>query len=164
MKSYTITIGDKTHIIGLQELEDANRFRVLAGGKVYEIKVVAEEESDAEIPSIEVIQAAKEQPALAHKAPELLPHPPKTRPPDLPEPEAAEELPQEVRAPMPGVILEVSVQPGDRVQRGDQLFVLEAMKMKNPIRSPREGVVADIFVREDQNVNYDDLLLRYGEG
>jgi len=163
MKSYTITIGDKTHIIGLQELENLDRFRVLAGGKVYEIKVVAVEESDAEIPSIEVIEAAKDQPALAHKAPELLPRTPQTQPPDLPEPEAAEELPHEVRAPMPGVIMEVSVSPGAGVQRGDQLFVLEAMKMKNPIRSPREGVVAEVFVHEGQNVNYDDLLLRYQE-
>ncbi|HFQ95625.1 MAG TPA: acetyl-CoA carboxylase biotin carboxyl carrier protein subunit, partial [Anaerolineae bacterium] len=60
--------------------------------------------------------------------------------------------------------LEVSVTPGTPVQRGDQLFVLEAMKMKNPIRSPRDGVVAEVFVHEGQNVNYDDLLLRYREG
>ncbi len=162
MKSYTITIGGKTHVIGLQELDSPDRFRVLAGGKVYEIKVVAVEETDTEIPSIEVIEAAKDQPALPHKAPELLPHTPTTEPPDLPEPE--EELPHEVRAPMPGTILEVSVTPGTQVMRGDQLFVLEAMKMKNPIRSPRDGVVETIFVQEGQNVNFDDLLLRYREG
>ncbi len=164
MKRYTIIIGDKTHVIGLQELENPNRFRALAGGKVYEINVVSVEENDAEIPSIEVMEAAKDQPALSHKAPELLPRTPQTQPPDLPEPEAAEELPHEVRAPMPGAILEVSVTPGASVQRGDQLFVLEAMKMKNPIRSPRDGIVADIFVQEGQSVNFDDLLLRYREG
>jgi biotin carboxyl carrier protein len=164
MKSYTITIGDKTHIIGVQELENPDRFRVLAGGKVFEIRVLAVEESDAEIPSIEVLEAARDQPALAHKAPELLPKAPSSSPPDLPEPEAAEELPSEVHAPMPGVILSVEVQPGDHVQRGDTLFVLEAMKMKNPIRSPREGVVDGVFVHEGQSVNYDDLLLRYREG
>ncbi len=163
MKSYTITIGNQTHVIGLQELESPDQFRVLAGGQVYEIKVLAVEESDAQIPSIEVLQAAKDQPALAHKAPELLPRAPSSEPPDLPEPGTEEALPQEVRAPMPGTILEVHVRPGSHVRRGDPLFVLEAMKMKNPIRSPREGIVAEIFVQEGQNVNFDDLLLRYRE-
>lgn len=165
MKSYTITIGNQTHIIGIQELDDPDRFRVLAGGKVYELRIVDVEEHEGEIPSIEVIEAAKEQPALAHKPPELLPKAPSSRPPDLPEPDKTlDSLPDEVHAPMPGVILEVSVSPGDQVQRGDQLFVLEAMKMKNPIRSPREGIVAQVFVQEGQNVNFDDLLLRYREG
>jgi len=42
--------------------------------------------------------------------------------------------------------------------------VLEAMKMKNPIRSPRDGVVDAVHVQPGQNVNFDDLLLTYREG
>ncbi len=165
MKRYTIAIGDKTYVIGLQQQEDERHFRVLAGGKVYDLRIVEEEESDMEIPTVEVVEARKEKPAIAHKPPELLPRARKSEPPEMPSsPPPEEEIPTELRAPMPGAIIEVSTTPGARVQRGDQLFVLEAMKMKNPIRSPRDGVVGEIFVHEGQNVNFDDLLLRYREG
>jgi acetyl/propionyl-CoA carboxylase alpha subunit len=82
----------------------------------------------------------------------------------MPVPAAQEELPTELRAPMPGVIIEISVPPGAYVARGDQLLVLEAMKMKNPIRSPRDGVVDAIHIQTGQSVNFDDLLLSYREG
>lgn len=163
MKRYTIVIGDKTYIIGLQQQEDEDHFRVLAGGKVYDLRIVAEEENEMEIPAVEVVEAWKEKPAISHKPPELLPRARKSGPPELPTSPTQEELPVELHAPMPGVIIEIDIAPGDVVQRGDQLFVLEAMKMKNPIRSPREGVVAEVFVREGENVNFDDLLLRYRE-
>ncbi len=164
MKRYTIAIDDKTYIIGLEKLADERQYRVLAGGKVYDLKIVEEEETDASIPAVEIIEARKEKPALVHKPAELLPRTPKSGPPDLPgSPETEEELPAELRAPMPGVIIEISVPPGAQVTRGDQLFVLEAMKMKNPIRSPRDGVVDKIHVREGQSVNFDDLLLSYRE-
>ena len=164
MKRYTIAIGDKTYVIGLQQQEDENQFRVLAGGKVYELKIVGEEETDLEIPAVEVVETQREQPAIAHKPPELLPRARKSEPPEMPASPVEEELPQELRAPMPGVIIEINVPPGARVERGDQLLVLEAMKMKNPIRSPRDGIVDKILVKEGQNVNFDDVLLRYREG
>jgi biotin carboxyl carrier protein len=165
MKRYTIAIGDKTYVIGLQQQEDESHFRVLAGGKVYDLQLVEEEESDLEIPAVEVVEARKEKPAIAHKPPELLPRARKSEPPEMPSsPPSEEDIPTELHAPMPGAIIEVSATPGAQVRRGDQLFVLEAMKMKNPIRSPRDGVVGEVFVREGQNVNFDDLLLRYQEG
>jgi len=165
MKRYTIAIGDKTYIIGLQQQENENQFRVLVGGKVYDLRVVEEEETNIDIPAVEIIEARKEKPALTHKPPELLPRTPKSEPPDLPgSPAADEELPGELRAPMPGVIIEITVQSGAHVVRGDQLLVLEAMKMKNPIRSPRDGVVDAIHVQTGQSVNFDDLLLSYREG
>ena len=164
MKRYTIAIGDKTYVIGLQQ-EDESRFRVLAGGKVYDLKIVEEEESDMAIPEVEVVEARKDQPAIVHKPPELLPRARKSEPPEMPSsPTPEEEIPTELHAPMPGVIIEVSIPPGAQVSRGDQLLVLEAMKMKNPIRSPRDGVVDKIFVREGQSVNFDDLLLSYRQG
>ena len=69
----------------------------------------------------------------------------------------------EIRAPMPGVVLSVAVQPGEKVQVAQQLVVLEAMKMKNPIRSPGDGVVAEVVVQAGQSVGYNDLLLRFEE-
>lgn len=63
-----------------------------------------------------------------------------------------------ITAPMPGTIQGISVKVGQAVHRGDQLCQLEAMKMKNAIRSPRDGIVGSIDVNEDQKVTYGELL------
>ena len=62
---------------------------------------------------------------------------------------------------MPGVILSVVVTPGTRVQRGDALMVLEAMKMKNELKAPRDGVVAEIYVAAGQQVKFGETLVRF---
>jgi biotin carboxyl carrier protein len=66
-----------------------------------------------------------------------------------------------VTAPMPGVISAVETAPGAQVKRGQQLFSLEAMKMLNAIRSPRDGVVAEVLVARGQTVAFGDPLLRF---
>ena len=53
-----------------------------------------------------------------------------------------------ITAPMQGLILKVAVKPGDRVQIGDVVAVLEAMKMQNDIVAHRTGTVAAVHVRE----------------
>ena len=58
----------------------------------------------------------------------------------------------EVRSPMPGNILQVNVNPGDVVKEGQQLMVLEAMKMENEIVAPKAGSVAQIAVSKGQVV------------
>jgi biotin carboxyl carrier protein len=63
-------------------------------------------------------------------------------------------------APMPGAIASIEAAPGARVRRGDVLLVLEAMKMMNPIRAPRDAVVGEVLVRAGQTVAYGDPLLR----
>jgi len=52
-----------------------------------------------------------------------------------------ETIERHVEAPMPGKVLEVKVASGDQVKAGDALLVLEAMKMENVLRAPRDGVV-----------------------
>ncbi len=64
----------------------------------------------------------------------------------------------QVIAPMPGTILEVLVAPGDHVSYRQDLCILEAMKMKNAIRSPRDGVIAEVKVQPNQTVAYGDIL------
>ncbi|HPS68145.1 MAG TPA: biotin/lipoyl-binding protein, partial [Holophaga sp.] len=66
-------------------------------------------------------------------------------------------------APMPGVILSVDVKVGARVKRGDVLCKLEAMKMVNPLRAPKDTVVSEIAVSEGQTVAYGDVLVLFGE-
>jgi len=65
---------------------------------------------------------------------------------------------KEVIAPMPGNIMDIRVGVGDRVGYKQELCNLEAMKMKNSIRSPRDGVIAAVKVREGQTVAYADVL------
>ena len=65
----------------------------------------------------------------------------------------------ELRAVIPGRILGVSIAPGDRVSAGQQVMVVEAMKMQNELRAPRDGVVARVEVGPGQTVEVGDLLL-----
>ena len=72
--------------------------------------------------------------------------------------EAGQDGPVEVRAIIPGVVVAVSVAAGDRVTTGQQLLVVEAMKMQNELRSPRDGVVGRLAVGERQTIEVGDLL------
>jgi biotin carboxyl carrier protein len=62
---------------------------------------------------------------------------------------------------MPGSILTLLVRPGDTVAVGQELCVLEAMKMKNAIRASRGGVIASVEVSEGQTVAYGDVLITF---
>lgn len=64
-----------------------------------------------------------------------------------------------ITAPMPGNILEVRVKVGDRVNRGDVVCVLEAMKMKNLIHANLTGVVASVEVTPGQTVDFGAVLV-----
>lgn len=63
-------------------------------------------------------------------------------------------------APMPGKVVEVHVQPGDRVNAGDALVVLEAMKLNNSVEAPRAGVVQSVAVAVGDQVGPGDPLVR----
>ena len=65
---------------------------------------------------------------------------------------------QQILAPMPGKIVRVLVQTGERVQAGQGLLVVEAMKMQNEIRSPKSGTVERLLVQEGQPVNAGEVL------
>jgi pyruvate carboxylase subunit B len=64
-----------------------------------------------------------------------------------------------VVAPMPGLVLRYMVDVGDVVKAGDQLVLVEAMKMQNALPSPRDGRVAKLMFRAGDNVNRGDVLL-----
>lgn len=70
--------------------------------------------------------------------------------------------PATVRSPMPGLVVKVQVNVGDRVQAGQGLLVLEAMKMENELRAPAAGVVSVVHVRAGQAVDKGQLLLEFG--
>lgn len=67
-----------------------------------------------------------------------------------------------VRAPIPGVIIEVKVQVGDSVVFGQELLVLEAMKMKNAIRAGKPGTISKVIVSVGDQVSQNQPLIEFG--
>ena len=68
----------------------------------------------------------------------------------------------QVKAPMPGTILDVKVQNGQAVKKGDVLVVLEAMKMENEIMAPCDGTVTSVNVRKGDSVETQALICTIG--
>ncbi len=65
----------------------------------------------------------------------------------------------EVKAPMPGLVIEIKVGQGDTIEKGDPIFVLEAMKMENILKSPTEGIVKKVAVTKGNAVEKNQVLL-----
>jgi biotin carboxyl carrier protein len=65
-----------------------------------------------------------------------------------------------VTAPLPGDIVVVAVRPGESVEAGQLLCTVESMKMNNPVRSTRAGVVAEVFVAVGDHVNFGQPMVR----
>jgi biotin carboxyl carrier protein len=65
----------------------------------------------------------------------------------------------EVLAIIPGRIVAVTVEPGDAVEAGQQILVVEAMKMQNELRAPREGRVERVGVAVGDTIEVGDLLV-----
>jgi len=66
-----------------------------------------------------------------------------------------------IKAPMPGLILEINVAVGQEVQEGQNLLILEAMKMENSFDSPRSGIIKSIAVEKGQAVDKGQLLIEF---
>ena len=67
----------------------------------------------------------------------------------------------EIKAPMPGRVLDVVVQEGDRISKGDNVVVLEAMKMENVIKSPTDGIVKNVCVIKEEAVEKNQVLIAF---
>ena len=65
---------------------------------------------------------------------------------------------QQIVAPMPGKVVRLLVKAGEQVEAGQGLFVVEAMKMKNELRSPKSGTVERVLAKEGQTVNAGEIL------
>lgn len=68
---------------------------------------------------------------------------------------------REIKAPMPGLVLNVMVEEGQEVKKGESLLVLEAMKMENVIKSPAEGLVKKILIQKGDKVEKNELLIQF---
>ena len=86
------------------------------------------------------------------------PRPPRAATPQArsPAPRVSEKV---IRAPMPGKVMAVNVRPGENVSAGQEVCILEAMKMEQSIRVPRDGVIKAIHIKPLQQVSFEDPLI-----
>lgn len=66
-----------------------------------------------------------------------------------------------IKAPMPGLIIDVKIKTGDTVKINDPLLILEAMKMENVLKSPGEGIVKSISVKKGDKVEKNQVLIEF---
>lgn len=138
----TITIEGKQYQVSI---DDLNTRPILAevDGKTYE---VWPEEADAPVASTPTAA-----PVAATTAPEASAAP-------APAPAAGA---QTLTAPLPGVIISIEVREGETVKNGQELYVLEAMKMKNSILADRDGKIAAIHVSAGDQVRHNQPVMSF---
>lgn len=66
-----------------------------------------------------------------------------------------------IRSPMPGKVVAVTVKPGDTISRGQEVCVVEAMKMEQSIRASHEGLIKAVHVQPMQQVGTDDPIIEF---
>jgi biotin carboxyl carrier protein len=134
-QSLRIIVNGKPYLVEVDDLT-ASPISVRVNGKPFsvEIEPLRESASGPAVPSPAEVSAAPK--AVGAPGPSV----------------------KEVIAPMPGNIMDIRVGLGDHVSYKQELCNLEAMKMKNSIRSPHDGVIAAVKVREGQTVAYGDVL------
>lgn len=123
-------------------------FRVVVNGSEY--KVGIEELAEETVSRPQVAQAAPAAPAQAPPKPTVLPAAARAD---------SAVAPGNIIAPMPGTVLQVMVNIGESVKKGQVLLVLEAMKMENELMAPADGVVQELNVTKGVSVNAGDLLV-----
>jgi propionyl-CoA carboxylase alpha chain len=89
---------------------------------------------------------------LSRRAAELLRMMPRKVPPDLS---------KFLLSPMPGLLSEVAVRPGQEVKAGERLVVIEAMKMQNVLTAERDAVVGELLASAGESVAVDQAILRF---
>ncbi len=164
MRRYTLEIGGREYVVDVNELA-IDSFEVMVGSDAYVVTLAGEEDVPETAIASQLTGAAtpagdaSAAPVLrvARKAPAAAPGAPAPRKP------AGGGGGASLNAPMPGVIIEIAVKPGDTVARGQLVAVLDAMKMHNNIKSPRAGTIAEVCVGPGQAVGHGDTIVRYGE-
>lgn len=165
MRRYTLNIGSREFVVDVQEV-DADQFEVTVGGESYAV-ILAEDQAmggtiapapQARAPQVTSVAAATAPAA----APAAAPSAPKAAAPAARKP-AGGGGKGALKAPMPGVILEVNVKAGDKVARGQQIAILDAMKMHNVVGAPREGTIAEVCVDAGQTVGHGDVIVTFKE-
>ncbi len=146
-KKLQISLNGKSYDVEVNDIAGTT-MNLSVNGKSYDVEI---EDSGAPMPQS---SAQSAQPAAKVAAPKA----PQAPAPAVTIAAASNDV---IISPMPGVIMDIAVKPGDKVEVKQTICALEAMKMKNIIRSNREGVVASVEVSEGQRVPYGAVIIRF---
>ena len=142
MKNYKFRINGNQYEVDVLEVE-GNMAKIEVNGTVYDV------EMQREIPKVRSVAAPAPAPAKQVKD-------------SRPEHEKVSGKASEVRAPLPGVIIQVLVRPGDEVKPGQTVCTLETMKMENAIKAENGGKVSALNINAGQSVLQDEVLMVIG--
>lgn len=147
MKKFKFTINGNTYDVEIGNIED-NIAEVSVNGTLYkaELDKNIETTKTPKLVRTKVVPSTDSHPSTT-----------KTYSPDAPKGGGT------VKSPLPGVILSLHIQQGDKVTVGQKLITLEAMKMENNINSDKDGIVTQINVRKGDNVMEGDTLIIIGD-
>ncbi|MGQ8335268.1 acetyl-CoA carboxylase biotin carboxyl carrier protein [Sunxiuqinia sp. A32] len=137
MKKFKFTISGDEYDVHLQDIEE-NIATIEVNGTKYEVEVKRE------------IKASK-TPKLVRK--------PVVQQPGEGQIKKSQSSGVAIKAPLPGTILKINVAVGDEVKEGQNLLVMEAMKMENQVLAEKAGQVSAIKVKEGDAVLQDDVLI-----
>jgi biotin carboxyl carrier protein len=154
MRTFRVTIAGKPFVVEVADF-DKSPIQVTVNGRAFEVEVEWEGATSEATVRPELVPAKPAREAL---------EPPARRPSQPPTPQVSDAERSSaltVDAPMPGSIVAIAVRPGQFVARGDDVCILEAMKMRNSIRSPRDGEVDEVLVTVGAKVAYGDPLIRF---
>jgi len=164
MRRYTLNISDREFVVDVQEV-DADNFEVVVGGESYQVNLTSDENLSGAVITPGFVPSAAAPAAVPAR---------KTAAPRHAAPAAAASAPAARKtagggckgtqtAPMPGVVIEVNVKAGDVVTRGQQVAILDAMKMHNVIGAAQAGTVAEVYVDAGQSVDHGTPILKFKE-
>ncbi len=145
-KKLQISLNGKSYDVEVNDISGTT-MNLSVNGKSYDVEI---EDSGAPMPQSSVQSAA---PVAKVSAPKT-----QAAAPAVVIAAASNDV---IISPMPGVIMDIAVKPGDKVEVKQPICALEAMKMKNIIRSNREGVVASVEVSDGQRVPYGAVIIRF---
>lgn len=137
MKEYTFKIDGTEYKVSVEETENG-KANVVVNGMAHSIEM-------------EKKQAPPPMPTIKKTSPKP------TQPTEQPKVKSDKEY--AIKAPLPGIILDVFVKEGDSIKAGQKIILLEAMKMENNIDSDREGIVKQIKVQKGDSVYEGDVLI-----
>jgi glutaconyl-CoA/methylmalonyl-CoA decarboxylase subunit gamma len=136
---YNVTIQDKSYVV---EIEDINARPVIAYVEGIRFEVIPDTDPVGSEVKAELKKEAGDKSYDLRKG-------------------ALGQNINEMTAPLPGLVIEVFVKPGDEIEAGQVILIIEAMKMKNSIRSTRGGKISGVLVSAGETVAHKQALVRF---
>ena len=145
MKEYKFTIGGKDYVVAINGIQ-GNLANVSVNGVRYDVEI---EESAHQSIDIEKPRPARKNSPVREV---------QTSHVTAASPSGANSC-RNITSPLPGVILSVGVKVGDKVQRGQKVAVVEAMKMETSVVARMAGTIDQVLIKEGQDVKAGELLI-----